>query len=105
MSEKKRAVGYVRVFSKQQASSGESLTTQRKAIKDFVKSQGWKLGKVYADEGISGGSVKERKDLQQLLEDAQNKKFDVLVIHRLSRFGRNARDLLNNYEQLKEAGV
>ena len=39
MGEKKRAVGYVRVSSKQQAASGESLTTQRKAIKDFVKSQ------------------------------------------------------------------
>jgi len=105
MSDKKRAVGYVRVSSKQQAASGESLTTQRKAVKDFVKSQGWKLGNLYADEGISGGSVKGRPGLVSLLEDAQKKKFDVLVIHRLSRFGRNARDLLNNYEQLKEAGV
>ncbi len=86
-NKKKRAVGYVRVSSKEQAQSGESLSTQRKAIEDFVKAQGWKLTKIYADEGISGGSVKERKALQQLLKDAEKKKFDVLVIHRLSRFG------------------
>ena len=105
MSEKKRACGYIRVSSKQQAASGESLTTQRTAIKDFVKAQGWKLTKIYADEGISGSSTKERPDLVQLLKDAQNKKFDVLIVHRLSRFGRNARDLLNNVEELKVAGV
>ena len=102
---KKRAVGYIRVSSKAQATSGESLTTQRRAIKDFVKAQGWKLGKTYADEGISGGSVKEREALLQLLEDATNKKFDILVVHRLSRFGRNARDILNNVEELKVTGV
>ena len=91
--------------SKEQAQSGESLSTQRKAIEDFVKFQGWNLTNIYADEGISGGSVKGRKALQQLLKDAENKKFDVLVVYRISRFGRNTRDLLNNVAKLEEAGV
>ena len=60
---------------------------------------------VYADEGISGGSVKERLALLQCLHDGQDGKFDVLVIHRLSRFGRNARELLINHDELEKVGV
>ncbi len=102
---KKRAAGYVRVSSRDSATTGESLTTQRKAIKDFAKTQGWNLTKIYADEGISGSTVNERPGLVQLLKNAGKKNFDILVIHRLSRFGRNARDLLNNYAILVGADV
>lgn len=101
----KRVGGYIRVSSKGSATKGESLTTQDKAIKDFCKSNGWKLTKIYADEGISGGTVKKRPALQQLLKDVEDGKIDIVVITRLSRIGRNARELLNNYEILKNAGV
>jgi site-specific DNA recombinase len=104
MTKQKRAAGYVRVSSSGQVSN-ESLSTQRQSIKDFVKMQDWKLADVYADEGISGGSVKERHALLQCLKDGQDGKFDVLVIHRLSRFGRNARELLINHDELEKVGI
>lgn len=99
-----KAAGYVRVSSKEQTDN-ESLSTQRQSIKNFAKQHGWKLTDIYADEGISGGSVKDRPGLQQCLHDGQNKKFDVLVIHRLSRFGRNAKELLVNHAELQKVGV
>lgn len=99
-----KAAGYVRVSSREQVDN-ESLSTQRQSIKNFAKAQGWKLVDIYADEGISGGSVKDRHALQQCLHDGQSDKFDVLVIHRLSRFGRNARELLNNHEELQKVGI
>ncbi len=99
-----RAAGYVRVSSKEQV-EGESLSTQRQSIRDYAKQQGWKLVNIYADEGISGGSVKERRALLQCLFDAQEAKFNVLLVHRLSRFGRNARELLNNHSELKKVGI
>ncbi|MCK9229126.1 MAG: recombinase family protein [Syntrophales bacterium] len=101
---KKKAAGYVRVSSAEQV-GGESLSTQRQSIKDYVKAQGWQLTEIYADEGISGGTVKDRHALLQCLYDGQKGKFEVLVIHRLSRFGRNARELLNNHDELSKAGV
>lgn len=52
-----KAIGYVRISSKEQI-DGDSLTTQRGSIEDFTKQQGYKLIEIYADEGISGGSVK-----------------------------------------------
>lgn len=99
-----KAAGYVRVSSKEQV-EGESLTTQRQSITDYIKQQGWRLTEIYADEGISGGSVKERHALLRCLNDGIDGKFNVLVIHRLSRFGRNARELLNNHDELEKAGI
>lgn len=96
--------GYVRVSSKDQI-DGESLTTQRKSIADFAKLQGYKLTEIYADEGISGATSKDRPALLKCLNDAQNKKFNVLIIHRLSRFGRNASQLLENVETLNKSDV
>jgi site-specific DNA recombinase len=99
-----KAAGYVRVSSKEQT-EGESLSTQRESIRNFMKGQGWRLTDIYADEGISGGSVKERSALLKCMRDGQDGKFDVLVIHRLSRFGRNARELLINHDELRNVGV
>ena len=102
--DKPKAAGYIRVSSKEQT-EGESLDTQRQSIKDFCKQQGYQLTEIYADEGISGGNVKDRHALLRCLHDGQKGKFDTLVIHRLSRFGRNARELLNNNEELQNAGI
>jgi len=104
MTTQVKAAGYVRVSSKEQV-EGESLSTQRQSIKNFCKANGYQLIEIYADEGISGGSVKERHALLRCLYDGQNGKFDILIIHRLSRFGRNARELLNNHDELSKVGV
>jgi site-specific DNA recombinase len=99
-----RCAGYVRVSSKEQI-DGESLTTQRKSISDFAALNNYKLTEIYTDAGISGGSMKERLALLRCLQDGEAGKFSILIVHRLSRFGRNARELLENYEQLKQAGI
>ena len=99
------AVGYVRVSTTRQAKEGESLSTQKRAIKGYAKQHGFEVTKTYADEGISGGSVSKRPALRQLLEDAENGNFEIVLVHRLSRLGRNARELLNNVELLRNANV
>jgi len=98
----KRAVIYSRVSSKQQV-LGESLETQRQECEKYIKSKGWKLIKVYEDAGISGASLEGRDELKSLLNEVG--KFDFVVVFRLSRFGRNTTDLLNNVRYLKENGI
>jgi site-specific DNA recombinase len=103
-----RVVAYIRVSSKAQADKGESLSTQLKDIEKYVKKQkgnGWKLIEVYVDAGISGASVEKQTDLKRLLADAEAKKFDIVIVHRLSRFGRNARELLNNVSHLDSKNI
>jgi DNA invertase Pin-like site-specific DNA recombinase len=99
-----KAVGYIRVSTPGQAKEGESLRTQREAIERYAQDRGWELIEVYADEGISGAK-NNRPALNALLDDAKKKKFDFVIIHSLSRFGRNARELLNNNEILKNKEI
>ncbi len=100
-----KVVGYVRVSTPTQAATGEGLNVQRELISGFVKNKGWTLHHVYVDEGISGLKSENRPALQELLQDAKNKDFETVIVSRLSRFGRNARDILNNIHVLQQSEV
>jgi DNA invertase Pin-like site-specific DNA recombinase len=99
-----KAVGYVRVSTTGQI-EGESLATQRERITTFCQAHGYNLVDIYADEGFSGASTKKRPAFLRMLRDAQAGRFNCLVVCDLSRFGRNARDALNNYEELEGHGI
>jgi site-specific DNA recombinase len=100
-----KATGYVRVSTAEQAETGTSLDTQREEIARYAQAHGATLGEIYADEGISGATTEGRPGFMRLLADAQTKKFDTLIIHSLTRFGRNARETLTNYDELEGLGV
>lgn len=100
---KKKAVGYTRVSTARQAQKGESLLTQETSIKQYAKSNGFELLEIYSDEGISGGTVKDRPRLKQLLASLDS--IDCLIVPRLSRLGRNSRELLNNVHDVEKAGL
>lgn len=101
---KKKAVGYIRVSTPDQAKEGESLATQKKAIVRYAELNGWHLTDVYEDGGYSGAK-RERPALKRLMDAAHAKKFEVLIIYKLSRFARSARDTLNLVHELKQCGV
>ena len=92
-SGKKRAFGYVRVSTEEQAAEGISLRAQRSRIRAHAKALGLKLEKIYADEGISGRSL-ERPELQKLLGRVKGKAGETVMVYRLSRLSRSTRDLL-----------
>lgn len=60
---------------------------------------------MYADEGISGTDIKKRKEFKRLMNDAREKKIDMIITKSLSRFGRNTVDCLNSIRELKALGV
>src|SRR5208337_645393 len=95
-----RAAAYVRVSTNSQI-DGESLSTQKSTIQDYCASRGWELVKIYEDAGISG-TKDDRPALQALLAAAKAGELDAVVVRDLSRFGRSARDLLNNIQTLKD---
>ncbi len=98
-----KAAGYVRVSTSGQT-DGESLSTQRIQIQDYCASRSWELVNVYEDAGISG--IKDdRPALQSLLSAARTGEIEAVVVRDLSRFGRSARDLLNNIQALKDCSV
>jgi DNA invertase Pin-like site-specific DNA recombinase len=104
-SDKPKAAGYVRVSTQSQAAEGESLITQRKQIEAYAELKGCELVKVYEDAGISGSRTDNRPGLQALLDSARRNEFTIVIVSDLTRFGRSARDLLNNTKFLKDRGI
>lgn len=52
----------------------------------------WEFYKVFADEGISGTSTKKREQFNQMIAEARQGKFDLLLTKEISRFARNTLD-------------
>jgi site-specific DNA recombinase len=96
---------YVRVSTEEQAKHGISLSAQEEALQNYAKALGYEVSKIYKDEGKSAKDIKGRPEMRQLLEDAQNKKFQAIFIYKLDRFSRSLRDLIDTIEKLKKWGI
>lgn len=99
MSHKRVAV-YARVSTKS-LDQTSSIENQTRYYKDKVaKNPNWELVRIYKDEGKSGTSTKGRKEFKQMLEDAYNKKFDLILCASVSRFARNVGDFMEEITNL-----
>ncbi len=82
-----------------------SLETQKEFFLQYTNRTGDNLIKLYADEGISGTKIKNRKEFQRMLADAEKGLFDMVVVKDISRFARNTVDLLQSVRKLKSLGI
>jgi len=82
-----------------------SLANQKEFFESFAQKNGHTLYRVYADEGISGTSLRKRKAFQELMSDSEKGLFDMVVAKDISRFARNTVDLLQNVRALKARGI
>ena len=73
-------------------------------IRRYVVARGWVSTTEFVDRGISG-SKDRRPALDELLKDARRRRFDVLVVWRLDRLGRNLRHLITLLEELQALGI
>jgi DNA invertase Pin-like site-specific DNA recombinase len=93
---------YTRVSSQKQVDEGHSLEAQRKACERFAESSGWVLGRVYTDEGVSGGK-RSRPELDKLIAAIEAGEVDVLVSPWMDRIGRSATHNAALYELFDRA--
>lgn len=82
-----------------------SLETQKAFFAEYTKKTGDHLVRLYADEGISGTKIKNRKEFLRMMADAERGLFDAVVVKDISRFARNTVDLLQNIRKLKALGI
>lgn len=82
-----------------------SLEAQKNFFLEYTDKRGDNLVRLYADEGISGTKIKNRKQFLQMMEDAEYGLFDMVVVKDISRFARNTVDLLQNIRRLRELGI
>lgn len=81
-----RCAVYTRV-STEHDEQKTSLENQKDLFFRYIHEQGWDLHKIYTD--VESGTVTDREQLQQMLEDAENKRFDIILAKELSRLARN----------------
>lgn len=97
---KKRVALYIRVSTQEQAADGYSIQAQEQVGREYAERMGYEVVKVYIDEGESGKSTKHRLAYQQMMKDAKLGIFDLVVIWKLTRLGRNMLDTLITVEEL-----
>ena len=88
----KKAVGYIRVSTQEQAQEGMSLEAQEERIRAYCTAKGWDLLRVYEDAGLSGKNL-DRPGVQSLISDLESDGVDVVVVLKLDRLTRSVRDL------------
>ena len=101
-----RAVAYIRVSDASQV-EGHSLDAQARLFHQLCQTRGWSPIQVYREEGRSAhsDSLNKRPVLRLLLQDAAQGKFDVVVVHTLDRWARNARLALETLGTLAKHNV
>lgn len=95
---------YARVSTEEQAKEGLSIDAQIDKCKSFCQARDWDVFKVYKDAGYSAGSLR-RPALELLLRDAQEQKFNIILVYKIDRFSRRLRDLIMVLDDLKEKGI
>ena len=82
-----------------------SLEAQKEFFAAYTERTGDNLVRLYADEGISGTKIKNRREFLRMMADAEHRLFDMVVVKDISRFARNTVDLLQNVRKLKALGI
>lgn len=103
-AQKRKAFGYVRVSSDRQATEGDSLEAQRRAIELVCELEGFDLIEVFADPAISGGiAFARRPDGARLLAAAEPG--SIIVGVKLDRVFRDAHDATGTLKALRRKGI
>src|SRR4051794_24253393 len=96
-----RAALYLRVSTRDK---GQDVENQRRELQQFCAAQKWQIVAEYEDQD-SGGKSK-RIQFQRMLEEARQRRFDVLVFWALDRFSREGvTETLNHLQRLTSYGV
>ena len=97
----KRAAIYVRVSTDKQ-----TVENQVRELREIAERRNWEVVEQYSDAGISGSKGRDdRPGLDQMLKDAQRRRFDVVMAWAIDRLGRSLIDLLGTIQTLEACGV
>ncbi|KUP08951.1 recombinase [Bacillus coahuilensis p1.1.43] len=81
-----RVAGYIRVSTDKEGQK-ESPENQKQMILNFITDNSYDLFDFYTD--VQTGTTDNREGLKRLIQDAENREFDIIVAKELSRLGRN----------------
>ena len=95
----KRAALYLRVSTLDQNPESQGI-----GLRQFAHQHGYEIVHEYVDHGVSGTKVR-RPALDQLLKDAQRRKFDAVLVWSCDRLARSTKHFLQVLDELSELGI
>ena len=106
MKQRKKCYIYTRVSTSMQV-VGYSLDAQKDKLRKYAEYEDMAIVGEYSDEGFSGKNIQGRVEFQRMLRDIQDCRDNVayVLVFKLSRFGRNAADVLNSLQLMQDYGV
>ncbi len=81
----------------------QSCAMQLSELRGYCQRSGWEVVE-YVDQGVSG-TKRSRPALNRLMTDARMKRFDVVLVWKLDRFGRSLQHLVENVQTLDALGI
>jgi len=73
-------------------------------LREYAARRGWHVVEEYIDHGVSGAK-ESRPALNRLMADAKQRRFDMVAVWKIDRFGRSLRHLVNSLADLESLGV
>ena len=103
---RKKCYIYTRVSTAAQT-EGFSLEAQQERLYEYAEYRELEIAGDYCDAGKSGKSIKGRPEFQRMMDDIISQKDNIsyVLVFKLSRFGRNAADVLKSMQLLTDYGV
>jgi Site-specific recombinases, DNA invertase Pin homologs len=87
------AANLLRVSTQEQSEKNISIPAQKTKLTSFCNSKDWDIYDFYIDDGYSGKDL-DRPEMQRLIKDAFDKRFDVVVVWKLDRLSRRQKDVM-----------
>lgn len=98
LSKKTLVAIYSRVSTIEQAEEGYSIAEQERLLIEYAEKNGCEVYKCYSDRGISGKNIEARPALKELLRDAEENEFDMVITWKINRLSRKLSDVLKIVE-------
>src|SRR6516165_1296954 len=80
------------------STTDQTCEMQVRELREYAARRGWTVVNVYIDTGWSGTKA-SRPELDRLMRDAALRRFDVVLVYKLDRFGRSVRNCIEGIEQ------
>jgi len=96
-----KAAIYARVST---AHNGQDPTMQTRELEEYCERRDWEVAGCYVDTGVSGAKD-SRPELDRLMFDAHQRRFDAILVWKLDRFGRSLRHLVNALAEFESLGI
>jgi DNA invertase Pin-like site-specific DNA recombinase len=98
-------ISLVALYARVSTSNGhQDPEMQLRELREYAERRGWQVVGEYIDHGVSG-SKESRPELNRLMADVHQRRFDAILVWKIDRFGRSLKHLVNALADLGAYGV